>query len=459
MTSEIEEPKSTGGVVARGVAISGATNIFLRFLDIAIAVLLLRWLSIFEFGVYRLALAAYDFATGFFLSGIENVVVSDVSGALLKEPRAAKNLFTVYVVFLGFVAVGIAAVFFWGGNFLASRFPGIEAYTSIVAFLFLLSPLETAYKLKFQIFLDFGWSSAFRVLRDVSRLLSLGGLFFFFSFGVQQALWSLVFAVGFPILVVLIGYRRESLLAIPAPSEARQAIRNLFLRHGKWAVLDDFAANTGKNIRPFIIRLFAGTEAVAIFSVAQNLMVYTISVFPMREVLTPVLPRMADDPARLAGQIARAAKYTAAAYVLLGLAGAVAAPVIVNLLFPQYVPSLPLYYILILGLPWLGYRSVMLPVFYALKHQDALFFLTAFRLAVVTVLGVILVYLFGVWGAALEVLILNIILTPAFSKALARILPSWHQPISNLFTIDGADRVAYAEVKRHIGIKIRRLWS
>ena len=182
MTSEIEEPKSTGGVVARGVAISGATNIFLRFLDIAIAVLLLRWLSIFEFGVYRLALAAYDFATGFFLSGIENVVVSDVSGALLKEPRAAKNLFTVYVVFLGFVAVGIAAVFFWGGNFLASRFPGIEAYTSIVAFLFLLSPLETAYKLKFQIFLDFGWSSAFRVLRDVSRLLSLGGLFFFFSF-------------------------------------------------------------------------------------------------------------------------------------------------------------------------------------------------------------------------------------------------------------------------------------
>ena len=182
MDSE-KKRNTTGEVVVRGVAISSVGNFALRFLDFFTAVLLLRWLSIFEFGVYRLSLAAYDLAAGLFLAGVENVVVSDVSGELKKTERRAKSLFSVYFFFMALVGVVLWALFFFAPSFLISWSGTESRYIRIISFLFLLAPLETAYKLSFQIFLDFGWGNFFRVLRGTGRLIVLLVFFYFFSFG------------------------------------------------------------------------------------------------------------------------------------------------------------------------------------------------------------------------------------------------------------------------------------
>ena len=82
--------------VIRGVIVSGFGSIVSRIIEMSTAVLLLHWLTIFEFGVYRLAIAAYDFGTSFFLVGAQNIVISEVTRNLTSDFKGARRIFSVY---------------------------------------------------------------------------------------------------------------------------------------------------------------------------------------------------------------------------------------------------------------------------------------------------------------------------------------------------------------------------
>lgn len=443
----------SASAAVRGVTIFGVGNVIIRIVDFVIAIFILRWLSIFEFGLYRLVLSAQDLFSGFFLSGLDNVVVSDVSRGLQRDEREARSLYTTFLGFLILIGVLLWALFFFGNNIFLSRFGIAEESAKIISFLFLLAPLETIYNLKFSILLDFGWGTVYRVIRDFSRLGSLVVLLSYFSLGIDGALWSLVFARLLPLGIILIAYHRDSFLILPTIFEIKNSLKILFFRHGKWALLDDFIMNIGKNIRPFIIKYFAGVEAVAIFSVAQNLLAHSSSLFPIRDVLTPIFPRIADDSNQLISKINRSVKYSIWAHIAVSIAAAIGSPILVYLFFPKYMPALPLFYILLIGLPFLGFRSVLLPVFYALRQQKILFRLTVFRLALIALLSIILVSILGVWGAALESLLMGIILTPVFARALHKILPDWRFSIQDLILLDNYDKEFISDLrKRFLGI-------
>lgn len=427
-------------VVMRGLALSGAGNVMLRLTDLATALLLLRWLSIYEFGVYRLGLAAYDFAAGLFLAGVENVVVADAARNIEKNPARARTLFSVYFIFMSAVGVMLWALFFFGGALLTNLLQEAGAYARVISFLFLLAPLETAYKLKFQIFLDFGWSSTFRVLRNIARLAAMAGFFLFFLFGTREALLTIVAAVLFPIVVAAVGYHRPRLVTLPRWREFTDAWRDLFFRHGKWALLDDLLNSWSQNIRPFVIRTFVGVEAVGIISLAQTLIAYTKAVLPIREVLTPVMSRMADH-ANLPDAVRRATKYATWGYTLVGIGAALGMPVLIWLLFPKYMVALPFFYILLLGIPFFGLRSIAPPIFFAKKAQHILFRVTVTRTVILTASSVILTYFFGLWGAATEMLLIGIFTNPAYAKGLSMIIPGLQLKASDLFRYDPSDRV------------------
>lgn len=447
--------ESLRSVVVKGIAVSGIGNIAMRLLDVVIAVLMLRWLSIYEFGVYRLAIAAYDVGAGLFLAGVENVVVSDVSRDLNRDLRRAKSAFSVYFYFMVLVGVALWALFFLGARQFSLWF-GVESfYLKIVSFLFLIAPIETAYKLKFQIFLDFVWSTAFRSLRDIIRLGAIAGAWFFFSFNLTAALYSLIAAVIGPVIVAWFWYRRGNLYIIPTIQEFKRAGSALFLSHGKWALLDDLLNNWGQNIRPFILRAFAGAEAVALLAVAQNLTAYAKSLFPIREVLLPVMPRSADQPDVLAVQLNQATKYATWGYLAAGAASALFAPILVSFFFPKYFPALPFFYLLLAGLPFFGFRSVALPVFFAMKAQDVLFKISATRVVALAVLNLVLTYFFGIWGAATEMLLIGIFTMPAYAAGIRRILPRWNFRWRDVFVFDHRDKTVIAEIFS----QVRKKWD
>jgi O-antigen/teichoic acid export membrane protein len=454
------ENRSFGATVTRGVLVSGFGNVAMRVLDLTVAVILLRYLSIYEFGLYRLALASFDFASGFFLSGSENVVVSDASSALNTRPREARTLWSLYIIFMGVVGVVLWAVFFFAGDIIPNRFAEIGPQLPILAFLFLLAPIETAYKLKFQILLDFAWGTYYRVARDLSRLGVIAICIFYLELGLREVLISLVVAGAVPIIIATLFYKRPRLFLIPGYAEAREAVKDLFARHGKWALLDDFVMNSSKSVRPFIVKFFAGVEAVALISVAQTLLSHVTALFPIRDVLTPVLPRLADGSGQVPlAMLNRTIKYSILGNVLTGLLGALAIPVIVYLLFPQYLYSIPLFYILLVGLPFLGFRSVALPIFYALKEQRTIFKLTILRLVLMVPLAVLLTYLLGVWGAAMELMLLGVSITPAFSRAMRQLLPGWSFPWPSFWRIEQEDKDLLFFQWRNLSRKFSKLFG
>ena len=444
-------------MILGGVAITAAGNLLLRFLDFAVAVMLLRWLTIYEYGVYRLALAAHDFFSAFFLSGLENVVVSDAAASVERDRRHARAIFTFYGVFLGCLGFLLWALFFFGSALLQWTGAGQEALF-IISFLFLLSPIETALKLRFQIFLDFGWAAFFKVLADLTKIAAFTFFMYFSSFHTREALWSVIVTTAVPIVVTLLAYRRPALFGRVSYEDLRMAAAALFLHHGKWAIVSDAVNNAAQSIRPFIVKTFVGTEAVALIAVAQNLLAAVKSLFPVREALTPVLPRDAGDPAQLAQRINRATKYATWAYGVLAVVSAVGVPLVVFLFFPKYMPALPVFYILLLGLPFAGFRSVAVPVFYALKAQRVLLLITTSRTAILTVLNAMLTYFFGIWGAATEMVLIGIFTAPAYARAIRVLLPNWRFRMRDLWTIDAYDRAFVKDlgsrIAKRMGLRI-----
>ena len=104
--------ENMGKIVMRGIVISGVGTVAWKFIDALTAISLLRLLSLFEYGVYRLALAAYEFMAGFFLAGLENVVVSDVSSYLASDRRRAQAVFSFYIWFVAAVSAAFFLLFF-----------------------------------------------------------------------------------------------------------------------------------------------------------------------------------------------------------------------------------------------------------------------------------------------------------------------------------------------------------
>src|SRR3989344_5404758 len=173
--------EGTGQTVVSGVAVSSVTSMVLRALDVATGILLLRWLAIFEYGLYQLVTAAYDFFTGFFFSG---------SGFLTRWVHGGDTI----------------------------------GYIKIISFIFLLVPFESAYKLTFQIFLDFWWANFFRIIGSATRIAVVVSYFFFFSFHVREALISLLAATALPTVVAFLCYRRQTLFRIPSYEGLRTSL-------------------------------------------------------------------------------------------------------------------------------------------------------------------------------------------------------------------------------------------
>lgn len=448
----------TGEIVTKGVLVSGIGNTVLRFLDLGIAVILLRWLSVFDYGVYRLTISAYEFFAGFFLAGLENVVVSDTAGSIESDPRKAKSLFSFYFYFLFIIGAFLWALFFWGSELISPWAGSGTKYLKIISLLFLLAPFETAYKLKFQIFLDFKWLSFYKVIIDIARIAIISASFFFLTFGVSEAIVSYVGAIFISMVFIFIFYRKESLMVIPAVNEIKNAAETLFLKHGKWALASDFMNNASQNIRPFVIKAFVGTEAVALISVAQNFIANIKSLFPIREILNPVLPRVTDNYERLSDQINKATKYSTIAYAIIGAGSAILVPIAVFLIFPKYLVSLPFFWaILVVSMLTSGFRSVALPVFYALKAQQTLFMVTTVRLFCLVVFSIIFTYFFGIWGVVIDLWLNSIIIVQAYAVALHKILPQWQFSWRAMFLFDDYDKIIISGIKNRILSKVRKI--
>jgi O-antigen/teichoic acid export membrane protein len=173
------------------------------------------------------------------------------------------------------------------------------------------------------------------------------------------------------------------------------------------------------NIRPWLVKFFINTEAVAIYSVAESIFGAVKTLIPT-STLSVLIPAGVSDEKRRERLLLRGTKYYIIAGMILGVLSVVIVPPFVSSFLPDYEPSVPLFILLLLALPFLGFRVVGAQFMIALRKQKFIFAVNIVKIIAGVVLPVVLLYLFGLWGMAIERILVAAIIGAVYYGYLVR---------------------------------------
>lgn len=449
----VSDPPRVGGLVARGVAYASVGNIAQRILDAVIAFLLLAALTVYDYGVYTLVLAAFGFWTILFLPALDSVIVTDISAERSTHPERAQRIFSTYIAFLTAVAILLWALFYFAGPLFSYWVDGNTSFLMIASWLFLITPIEALFRVHATVNLDFGWLLMHRIVRSIFRLAFLLAVIAYAWVSVEMALISSIFASTLSLTIILLAYRRERWFVMPT----RKAVVEFWQRgvrtHGKWALVEDAFNSLISNITPFFVRAILGIEAVAVVALASSLLSYAKAIFPVRDVLFPIFP-LVENRKHLSGYIDQLMKYATLGFSVIAIASAIGAPIVTHFLLPKYESALPLFYILLLSLPFFGIRSIAVPIFYYLKAQKQLFAATFTRSMISLLLMVIFIPAFGLYGVGMWMVCTAIITALAYFRIIRRELPDVRFSVRSLTAFDEQDRKNIHRIYRFVTKRI-----
>ncbi len=443
---------NTGSLIVRGITLGSISTIVLRLSDFFSAIFLLRFFSVYEYGLYRLSMALYDFFSVLFVSGMDNVLMSDIAGSYRENRDRAKQLMSNYVAFLAVVGVFLWGVLFFLAPLFQSWVDGNVQYVRITSFLFLLVAVDAFFRIHFNVFFDFRWVFGSRIAKSFFRLVSLLVLFAFGILSVETALWSIILSGVFVGLGALIFYQRPYLFALKGCLRF-SSMWGVVRQHGKWAVAEDAVNSLNQGIRTFLIKVIIGTEAVALLSIAQNLLSYAKSILPIRDILFPLLPGKLNKGIT-AFQLSKITKYSILLYCGILLGALFFIPPFVFFVLPRYLSALPVFLILSFGLPFFGVRSISPPVFYMFQQQRSAFFITLNRTALSLLLAAGLVYFFGIYGLAVEMLLTGVFTAMSYLSLLKRIVPGTSLYLKDLVKLDRYDKDVVTKLFSSVYLKI-----
>ncbi|MEK7541377.1 MAG: hypothetical protein AAB533_00835 [Patescibacteria group bacterium] len=417
------------------------------------AFLILRAFSLWQLGVYHILLSLYGIASDFFHDVFSEVIGNDLARlAGAGEEAKAKRLFCEYAAFRMGMAVLPAAAFFFAAPWVAAFLGyGGEAAAAlrIMAFLFIAEALIGLATLLLKLRL------AFRVLAPratIQKLLQFGilaGFFFFSRLDISTVFWAQLGGATGAFLVMLPAALRRTAPWRWVPAAREPMFLPAVRAYGKWAVPQAFLADLTGKARPWLIRLFVGTEAVGVFGVANTFLSAIKDLLPIR---TPgsLVPRRIRD----AGALDRFYRYGSKYYVWLAVGlcagAAVAVPVAIGIFFPKFYPSVPLFWILLVSVPFFAFMKPMTFLLVAFRRQKFLFFQSALQTAIASALMLIFLPAAGVMGLAIAEALASIANVGVRYRYLVRQGVIGRFRFRSLFAFDDRDRAHAAALMRHL---------
>ncbi len=442
------EPSMTT-TVGRGTAYLAATTWVLKGIGLLSLLIILNHLTVSEYGISELVITVVPLLSVFLLPGLGTTVIADMG-----RERAAGNTAALKGILLNFFrlqlvcAVAVWAAVFFGAQELSGWFGkgDLAPLIQTVSFMFLLSPLRASAQVLQRVYLRFFAQSVYSALEEAWKLVFLLPLFFVFNLRAQGLIAALVFS-------------QLAALACMAPSLARidrqlwrvraerYAPLHLVATHGKWSVFSSYLGTVGKNIRPWIIGSILGTQAVGLFAVVQGLIGHVVSLFPLDQVLAPMLPQQMQDKPRFYKIIGKAVKYELAGYLVVSVAAALLSPYFISLFFPQYVPAVPLFQIMLVMLASSAFDVIFSSVFFAIQAQRSLFWASVYKLVLALVIMPPMLYFFGLFGIAYANIIINYLYVWERYRKLTRLMPGFSLRFKDFITVDAEDKVIIGQIR------------
>jgi len=399
---------STAGIVGRGIAWSAAGAMAGRVIGLANILLILTHLSVYEYGLIELTMSVVSTIGLFMLPGLTSVIIVDMgteqaSGSLGK----AKGLFLQYFGLNLLLGITAWALLFFGSTIIAQLTGNllIDVFFKAISFIFLISPFRVASSMLATVLLRYGDQSFFSVVEECVKGLFLIIAFYGYDLGAMGLLYANVLAPLFAVLIflprTLSAYRHFS----NASFEVSRPVWQILSDHRKWSVGSSYVNTLSQNARIWIIKLMLGTEAVGIFAFAYGIFSQIVGLLPLSSVLTPLVPHYMADSVRLGRLIRASIKLQIVLAASIVVIGMIATMHFVHFLFPKYEAAIPLILVAMFAIIPNGIASTLNPVFAAFKAQRSIFFATILKLTLIVGILPVSLYLIGLVGAAVELLL------------------------------------------------------
>lgn len=342
-----------------GTARDSTIKLLTEAVGFASTFIILSKLSVYQYGLYQLVLAALGVAITFTSGLFDDVIANDLARAIAagdfsRSKRLANEIMAVKL------ALGLAAfaAFFFGAGIIAHFYdPGIAYLIRLGSILLLIRMIRSAQGMIFSAglsFVTFGASA----LEELVRLAAIAVLVYRGSFGVAGVLASsIVAAVAVEVYLAFFFVRHYRALFSGVAAASRSVLAGLIRAYGVWVLIRFGFSKIFKQMDVFLVRIFLNTEAVGFYTLAMNAMGLIQNFLPV-SMLGTLLPWELGTPERVSYIYRKVLTYgfwIGAAAAALSIA---VIPEAVKFFLPKYAPVLPLLTAMLLTLPlYVVYRS------------------------------------------------------------------------------------------------------
>ncbi len=422
--------------------------------------IILNYLSLYQYGVFQLILSLYSTALDFVSIG-GGAVNNEISRSIAakNEPKAKKLFYEYGALRLG-AGIILWAVFFFGANLFASVYSqGFVNEIRIISFLFIVDVVYTSVRSLLSIRLRFHAVAASGSVYRFVQLAVLCAYLLADKVSIGHVVISMIAGTIGSTIFLLYSFIKVSRLWESVAMAPERVTLILFSGYAKWDVLRQLFGKFANRLQPWLVKIFISTEAVAIFSIVTSLISVLKDVaFPTRT-LQSLVPLYLDDKEKSQKIFTYGIKYLTLFSLVVGLAGLFFFPLIIHTFFPKYSVALPYFKVMLFTLP-ITAVGIMLGVFFiALRKQKYLFLYSIIRSAGTIIFSLILFPLFGIWGMVAEALLTPFLLLFVHCIYIEKIRPGVRIKLGELLRLGADDKAYFFQMFGHVTDAFKKHFS
>lgn len=387
----------------KGETSFGFWNVLSKLMGFIASIIVIKYITLYEYGVYQLVLASSGLIGSLFLKLLTDVSLNDIIRFIgEKKESFAKKLFQQYAFFK--ISIGIISflIVFWGAEIISTYYDkNIAELFRLVSFLILIDAVYNVMKIVLEIRLKFNAIASRPVVYQFLRISLVIAVLVLFGLNVEKILIVNIVASALATVVFIPLFLKNYNIWKNIDKEKENVLLSIIKKHGKWSMIRPAIASIPNNIQPWLIKIFVGTEAVGIFNLASMLFATIKSFLPLNT-LAYLVPLELSNKERSQKIFSYSIKYITIFSVLLWAVSFVGGYLFIGAILPKYKESLPLFYIMLLSLPFSAFGSVIASFLIAMRKQKYLFVQMISKMIFSTAMFLILLPIFGLIGLAIE---------------------------------------------------------
>lgn len=397
-------------------------------------------LTLYQYGVFQLLLSIAGLS--FDVTNLGGGVISNEITRAVGEKREAdaKKIYLEYFFTRMSLAVLLWAIVFFGSTYIFSSYSlDFIKDMRVISFLFITEVIFLTIRILCLVRLKLG---IIGIRATLNKSIQFAILLFFFAqgnLGLKQLIWSIVVSSALSVILILPQFFRVFNEWKGVTASPRKLLFNIFVTNGTWEVSRQLINKATFRIKPWLIKLFISTEAVAIFSIAEMIISTLQDVLPSKT-LQSIVPLWLKEKKLSAKMFSFGVKY----YFITGLGLVIFAliivPPVVNTFFAKYKESLSLFYFMILNLPIFAVGIVTGNYVVAHRKQKFLFFLHLSRNVFALLVIFCTLPFIGLWGLAIESVTVPFLMTFGIYLYTKKRTPGFYFDKKIIFGFSNEDR-------------------